>query len=307
MEKEQSLYQLIKNSVTEDGMLPPSFSLPEKEGEKVKFAAGAQDGILIYHMGISPLGEEDIAELDRLLMLAVEEKTEEAERGFAAFCEKHRAAKIIDDLQQRIMEQEEELPADRMFEFAESMMLHSADAECVKIGMSILELFRTFDNEELAEAIRTMGLSDEFTLFSVFLVRRWPDGEEEVLELAKKVRGWGRIHCVCFIEPESDEIKDWLFENGVDNDVVPAYSAYKVFNKAEVAARLDKEDLTKEEMGCILKIVDALLDEGPVRGISNLDEPEAFLAKVAEKAQSFTLDTEELRILEAVKEWKEED
>ena len=32
-----------------------------------------------------------------------------------------------------------------------------------------------------------------------------------------------------FIEPENDEIRRWLLLNGVDNDVVPAYSAMRVF------------------------------------------------------------------------------
>ena len=64
----------------------------------------------------------------------------------------------------------------------------------------------------------------------------------EILELAKKVRGWGRIHCVDFIEPENDEIKEWLLLNGVDNDVVPAYSALRVFEKAESGYELSDED-----------------------------------------------------------------
>ena len=92
--------------------------------------------------------------------------------------------------------------------------------------------------------IRTVGLSDEFTIFSVFCMRKWSDAENEILKLAKSVRGWGRIHCIDFIEAENAETKEWLFFKGVDNDVVPAYSAWPVYEKSDFIGRFldDRND-----------------------------------------------------------------
>nr|MCR5338852.1 hypothetical protein [Lachnospiraceae bacterium] len=224
-----------------------------------------------------------------------------------AFCKSNRAVKIIDALQGFIMDHQSELSPGIMHAFATDMLFGSPYAECVKIGMSIFELFNTYEDVQLADAIRTIGVCDEFTIFSVFLMRGWPDGNKEILELAKKVRGWGRIHCVDFIEPESDEIKDWLLKNGVDNDILPAYSGYRVFEKADVASMVERDDLTKEQLGSILKVIDAMLDEGPVSGISNLEDPESFLKKVLTKAEGITFDGDDTLILENIKKWKPDD
>lgn len=302
----QSLFDYINDHLDQNGNLPQDFHLPVVEDEnKVKFADGALDGISIYHMGYSPLSEDDAKKLELLIRMAASGKKDEAEDGFAEFCKKHFAIKIIDGIQSFIMDHKDELSPNEMHHFAVSMMLESADRNCVKVGMSILELFNTYADEKLAKAIRIIGLSDEFTIFSVFLMRRWPNGQMEILELAKKVRGWGRIHCVDFIEPENDEIRKWLLLNGVDNDVVPAYSAWKVFEKADIASLIEKDDLTPEEMNGILKVMDAMLDEGPVTGISNLDDQEAFLKKVIGKAESgYKLSDKDREVLENIRAWK---
>lgn len=296
---ERSLLEYIATSRTDEGVLPSGFSLPEENPEEgVRFADGALDGITVYHMGHTPLSFSERQELGKLLDLAGSGSFNEAEEGFREFCKQHRAIAIIDDLQHYIADNTESLDADQIFEFAVHMLIESRYKECVKVGLSILEMFDTFENEVLARNIRIAGLSDEFTIFSVFCMRNWPDAETELLELAKRVRGWGRIHCIDFIEASAKETKDWLFYNGVDNDIVPAYSALTVYEKADVADRLKKDRLTYEEMSAILMITSALMDEGPVSGISALDDPKGYLSLVIEHAkENYPFTEEEKTIL----------
>lgn len=302
-----SLFLLVANSIDENGDLPSDFSLPKQDDQPIMFADGAMDGIYIYHMGHSPLSEEDADKLGSLLRKAAEGREEEAEEGFAEFCKDNRALSIIDDVQKYIVNHTSELSADNMYKFAVNMMMASNHIECVKIGMCILELFDTEENETLADAIRAIGVSDEFTIFSVFLMRNWENGAMEVLELAKHVHGWGRIHCMDFIEPENEEIKNWILENGVDNEVVPAYSGMVAYEKADVPGVLVKNKLSKDEMHGILKIVSAMLDEGPVNGISNLDEPETFLCSVVKRAAAMLpLEVADYEVINEIDEWQEE-
>ena len=305
---EISLSEYIANSRTKEGILPDGFRLPERTKEDgIAFADGAMDGIIMYHMGHSPLTDKEKKELGKLLDLAGKGAEEEAEEGLQRFCEEHRALTIIDDLQHYIADHTDSLDEGKMYEFAIHLLLDSKDKECVKIGLSILELFNTYENETLADVIRIVGLSDEFTLFSVFCMRDWPEAETELLELAKRVRGWGRIHCIDFIEAENEETKDWLFFNGVDNDVVPAYSAWPVYDKADIEGRLKKETLTEEEVHALLKITDALLDEGPVSGISRMDNPKEFLDRVLKKTEGdYSFDEQEMRTIKEITEWEEE-
>lgn len=67
---EQSIFELIRDAVTEDGRLPADFSLPdEKPQEQVKFASGAMDGILFYHTACQ---ESEESEGYPLLIKAIE-------------------------------------------------------------------------------------------------------------------------------------------------------------------------------------------------------------------------------------------
>ncbi|MBR6149084.1 MAG: hypothetical protein IKQ44_12125 [Lachnospiraceae bacterium] len=303
-----SLTELIYGSKNADGILPKSFSLPDDTEEgKPRFADGAMDGIMIYHMGHTPLTDEEKNELLSLLKLAAEGKFDEAEGGFTLFCAKHRVVSIIDDLQRCIVDNKDDLDPNNLYRFAVNVLTKSGDKECLKVGLSILELFDAYENENLADVIRTVGLSDEFTIFSVFNMRNWPNAEKEILDLAKKVRGWGRIHCVDFISADDEETRKWLLYNGVDNDVVAAYSAMPVYEKSGMEELIDKDGLSYEEMHAILAIAEALLDEGPVSGISTFDDPVDFLNRIIKKTQAgYELSEDDLRIIEALKEWKPE-
>ncbi len=301
--EEKSIFDLISESLDENGYLSRDFELPNDDEGEVKFAAGAMDGICMYHMAGSPLDDKAKKKLEELIKLAGKGDTTGAEKGFADFCKEHRAITIIDELQGCIISNKETLDPDRIFDFAVSLLLHSSNTECVKIGLSILELFDTFENEELTKAIRTIALSDEFTIFSVFLMRGWPTAEKDILECAKHVCGWGRIHCVYYIDSVENETKEWLLYNGTDNDVMAAYSAWDVFIKADVPAIIRRGNLSYEEMHAILKITEALMNEGPVSGISNMDKPEVYLHDVLLRAEeNYPFTEEDLKIIKDIRE-----
>jgi len=309
----KSLCEFIATSRTADGMLPENFHLPaEENSEGPAFADGAMDGITMYHMAPAFLNSPDKKELGRLIELAATGAYGEAEDGFKAFCKEHRALLIIDDLQKYIVDHERKLDPNKLFEFALNLLLESDNRECVKVGMSILELFDVYENDALADTIRIVGLSDEFTLFSAYLMRSWPHAEEELLELAKRVRGWGRVHCVDMMSAELEETRNWLFYHGIDNDVMAAYSAWQVYDKARVEEILARENLNYEEIHALLMLTEALMDEGPVSGISRMKKPREYLKKVLEQVESvearlegnegFAWSDEEQQVIEAVKD-----
>ena len=304
---EQSIYDLICAGRVGDSVLPSEFSLPPEAGEAeqgIAFADGALDGITMFHSAPEALTEDARQRMGELILAAGTGRFAEAEAGFQAFCKAHRVITIIDELQRFIVDHEDDLDFDKLYAFAVHLLLESKAKECVKVGLSILEVFETWDNEALAGAIRRIGLSDEFTLFSLFCMQHWPAADAEIFELAKRVRGWGRVHCVAFIETEDPEIKEWLLLNGVDNDVLPAYTAWPVYQKADVARVLDREKLSYEEVHALLALTEALLDEGPVRGISNMEDPQGYLEKVLAKARGCAgLTEEDQEILHAIEGW----
>lgn len=301
----KSIYEMIVENLKEDKeTLKKEFRLPSEDNKGISFAEGAMDGISIYHMGMPQIGDEDIAVIGNAITIAGSGDFEKADAAFKDFCNKYRVVCIIDEIQRYIIDHTRELNAGVIFRYAVHLVLESADVESVKAGIVILELFHL--DEDVKKIIRMLALSDEFTLYAVFLMRNWENGQIEVLNAAKKVSGWGRIHAVHFIEPENDEIKSWLLKEGVHNWVVPAYSGLDCFEKADVARLLDNDKLSYEELHSILEIVDAILDEGPVQGISAIENPKAILGKVLRHAESMLpLEPKDYEVISKISDWQE--
>lgn len=307
MEERMSIYAYIYDALGDNECLPDDFNLPSEEIEGLTFADGAMDGISIYHMGNPELSDEDRDKLYEILKLLGQDNEElfDAEDAITDFCKEHRVIGIIDDILDGVLAHQRELAPGIIKKNAERLTLEAESKECVKFGMVLLELFKPDDITETIANV--LGRSDEFTVFSIFLLRHFEDGQKQILELARNVKGWGRIHCVDYILPETDEIKEWLLFNGVDNYVMPAYSAHVVYEKAEVEKLIEKDDLSKEELAAILKTVSGMLDEGPVKGISLLDDPEDFLVKVLTKScELMPLSPAEYEIINEIDEWQEE-
>ena len=53
--------------------------------------------------------------------------------------------------------------------------------------------------EILKKAVRNIGLSDEFTVFAVWIMRGWENGNKEVFELAKKNPAVHIFYCKNFL------------------------------------------------------------------------------------------------------------
>ena len=300
---EKPIYELISENI-KDGVLAEGFSLPEEaDSAPVKFAPGAFDGISIYHMGLDELDDEGRAELGRVLLCASTDKRAETDAMFFEWTKKHRALSMVDEIQNYVRGHQQELKIGYLYQSAKYLILHSAHIECVKIGLELLELFKE-PPADIADAVRALGLYNEFTMFAVWNLRKYEDGNEEIFALAKKVHGWGRIHAVEFLEPDTDEIRRWLLAEGAENDVMAAYSALTVWEKCGAEALLSGTP-SGEEFKAVLRLVEGLLDEGPCPGISRVENAESVLLRIAGLAPEYDLTADDLAVILAVKHWAE--
>lgn len=301
MEKrEKSLYAYIAEHVT-DGALPEDFSLPDSnEGEGLRFADGAIDGMFIFHMAHEGISEEARPLMDEAIRAMCAGETRLTDQLFTELGQKARAIAIIDDFQQAILERKDEIDPDVLYRYAVHAVLESTDRECVKFGLCVLELV-TSDDEVLRDVIRTLALSDEFTIFALFVIRAsWENANEEIFRIAQKVSGWGRIHAVERLSPATPEIRDWLLREGVHNRVLPAYSADLCWGNSGAQALLDSEDLSYEDFVCIRDILEGLLDEGPCPGISLFENGEDIVRAFLQKADAMPLTQADTPILDDI-------
>lgn len=284
----QSLYEYIAENCVE-GELPRDFSLPKKkEKGKIQFADGAMDGIAMYHMGVERPDSKTQDEMISLLKLISDGKTAAADRALAVFAEKHTAISVIDYWQEYVVQNREKLNTTNLYHYSVNKLLNSSEINEIKYGMISLELF-TLQDERIKEAVRTVGLSDEFTLFSIFIMQKWNNANEEIFRLAKHVHGWGLIHAIDRLEASTQEISDWLLHEGVNNSILPEYSALTCYEKADVRGRLQKV-LSHEEFADIGNILVSMLVEGPFEGITDVgdDVLEVYLGHMQSQMLDFS-------------------
>lgn len=300
-EKKTSLYDFIAAAVV-DEQLPKDFSLPETTTDdgQIKWMDGAMDGVNVYHMGFAKISDENRALMADAVRAASEKDFESADKLFGSLGQKAHAITVIDDLQSYIMDHKSELSAQKVYEYGIHAILHSEDRECVKIGLSLLELFDTDDNDELKKVIRTLGLSDEFSIFAIFVMLCWEDGNDEVYRLARRIHGWGRIHAIERIEPTTDEIKRWLLTEGVHNAVIPAYSALTCWQKSD-AEKVLRNNPSREEFSGIRDIIEGLLDEGPVLGISEVENADEVILTFLKQASALEPELDDYEVIRDIR------
>lgn len=299
----QSLYDIIKSAV-KDSALPDSFSLPRDPSVKVPFADGAYDGIALYHMGASKMSDEAKELMIKAVQTASNGDIEASEHLFAELGKTERAIRLIDEFQDYIIANRDSIPAGELYKFAMYAVTRSCDTECVKFGLSILELLNIKDNEEIKAIVTVLGLSEEFTLFSVFVMLGWSDGNEKIAYLARMTHGWGRIHAIERLKPDTEEIRRWLLHEGVHNTVLPAYSALTCWNKSGAAELLRSScKLSDEDFKALRDLIDALLDEGPCAGISAVENSEETLELFLNKASGRELNADDYAVIRNIRNY----
>ena len=296
-----SIYDYIKGN-TKDGRLPEGFRIPWLQD---MWAPGAHDGVALNHMipiALKPDPERDQKILEALKLMASENNGDHVDEVFAIAEEldkKDSIVRLYDPIIRMIAEHQKEMDLLTLLQFGDFLICKGTSFLAVKLGLSVIAPFNAPFVEDVAVEF---GVYDEFTYYAARILTNacWPDGNAKLFELARNVKGWGRIHAVEWIRPETPEIRDWLLFEGADNTIIPQYSANICLQKAEAKKRLE-DSLTADEYTAIGKLIRESLVQGPCRGVTDGEE---LLSKYILKAQEFPTDPELIpMILEAAEEY----
>ena len=285
-----------------DRYLPEGFRLPDLEDEKLsKFADGAIDGIFIYHTDHQPISDEAKDVMVKAMKAVGKGNRDEAKKRFEELGTMARAVSIIDDLQKYIIDHKESVSAESVVKFALYTLYNTQDRESLKFALSMLELVK-LDDDNLKDVLRLVGLSDEFTLFVIFIMQQWENSNEEIFRLAKRTNGWGRIHAIERLIPDTPEIREWLLREGIHNTVLPAYSALNCWEGSEAENLLFAPDLSTEDFSAISTLIAALLDEGPCPGISEIEKGDEVIKAFLRRAKEMPSECIDGAVIDRIKE-----
>ena len=303
--KNLSIYELIKTSIQSNGELPEDFKLPSKDPNGIPWADGAMDGVFIYH---TVRNEENIDALKNIVFQISERKFEEAQTNldkldFSMISRRY-------SLLNWIIQEEEKINLNNLYEFATFQLTNSKNIELIKFCLSVLTIMNIETDKDTIEKVKTLALSDEFTLYCLDILVycldilvQLEDSNEEIFEIAKKVKGWGRIYSIKYLKVTNDEIKEWILEEGCHNDVLPAYTAYTCAKKINLVEILNEDKISNKKFNDISYLMNALLDESAITGMSALEDRELLIERYLEKAKTLSSTEDDYRALMTLKEY----
>jgi len=233
--------------------------LPDEPEGKVRWAAGAKDGVLLMHTAMATPIDEAEAVLAAIIAYMDDPETWDSLYGLLR---ETRALPVLDHVVTRIADAAPERRSIR--ELGLRLATTSSDREPVKYGLALLGL--AGDRSDV-EIVRTLAGHEEFTLPGlVALARLIEDVEPVWWELARQLRGWGRIHLVHRLAGSArPEIRRWILVEGYRNDVMDEYLALIAAEAGGLADEL-AADPDDELLDSACGIVVALLDKGSPAG-----------------------------------------
>ena len=300
---DRPILAIIRENLDSEGRLPRDFSLPEDPDDErsLLFADGAQDGITYFHTQPRKLNDEEADLLVDALNAMLGGHIDTADELFLKLTKTRRVFEFGGGLCDIVEENADMINPIHAYSYGMHLITMAKDKELVKIGLTLHHKAAEDKLKGFKQIITDLAYCNEFTWFCLPIIQKWDGGNDLIFEIAKHVYGWGRVHACVFLEPETWEIKQLFLAEGVDNGVMPPYTALEAWNKSDASSLLDCH-LRQEDFTCISRIMSALLDEGPCRGISLVEEPETGIHKYLNQAKSFKLSPDDYEVIKTIEE-----
>ncbi|MDD5936445.1 MAG: hypothetical protein PUC65_12945 [Clostridiales bacterium] len=302
--RKASVYHRIYHALQEDHTLPINFELEEKDNkETLRFAPGALEGIFGHHTS----GNKEENKLYDFLLERINCKPEIVMEELESSDLVSNETVISDGLIKQIYENKELFSADSLYHMAYSFILDGTKEYTVKLGLSLLALFDIDDDPKLKEKLINLAMWEGFTDYVLQITHSWTDKNHAYFQLAKRLNGWGKINAVECLEPETDEIKEWILCEGCKNSIMYSYLALICAEKCDLYHVLKTRNLTLQEFNGTRDIIDGLLEEGPCDGISVIENAYELLFMFVSQYEKFKLNIEDINLLDSIQDYVKED
>ena len=299
-----SIYNRIKEALQPDGTLPGDFMLRQSPSQGLQFADGAMDGTIRYHMG--PTENPDISGLTLVLEMASQERFRDSANALIThFQQGGMMLPVMDALQDWVYDHTEKLSPEALGRFARTLLVQSADVESVKFAITVLEILDQEPTEELKEILLTLAASEELTLFCLFLLSSFAEGNDIIYSLAKKLKGWGKIHAVSMLKPATPDMQSWLLKEGWQNEIMPEYSAIVAIKRGKLLDELTKGTANKEMFSLAGQLIDASLADSPVPGLGKYKYTDELLAAYLTWAKQYANEVEDYSTIFDIRDFVE--
>jgi hypothetical protein len=254
------------------------------------WAAGARDGVSLFHMGRGD-SEETGQAVWSAIVAVVEAASDATVKRLYEAAMKGPTASAADAIVARV-EEANSLDRGRALRLARWLTREAADREAVKLGVVLLG---TLGNAGDRPALERLARHEEFTLFAVVaLLNRNLATWRDLWEIAKDVHGWGRVHAVLRLAKcEDPRVRRWLLREGFRNAVMDEYLALVCAEAGDLAGELAEDQMDAELLDGAASLLSAIAGTtlgGPSNGFEaypgGVAAVRGFLSHAARRAGS---------------------
>lgn len=298
-----SILEHLQRHTTPSGTLDDQgLTLPDEaalEGNRLRWAAGALDGVFGHHVNRST-DNDRVAELAEALVALLARASAENLSELYRLATRDALLGIVDRLTDRLREVNDIRP-ERVHELGGVLAREAPHREAVKLGLALIGSIEADDTE----LILALGVHDEFTLFAaVALVNQHREHAERALfGLAQRVDGWGRIQVVERMSATREpDIQGWLLREGFRNSVMDEYLAYTCAMAGELHVALAATEVDEPLLRGASGILRALARGGPAQDLADYPHAEAAVAAFVGHAERHGLDLDLLTTFDALRD-----
>lgn len=277
------------------GLLPGGENLPDDDDffgrQKIRWIPGATD-VVIGHPDI--MSEKEKQKRVDFFVNAFRKTSKNPSLGNIEELERvlsmPETLSIIDNVLKAIIV-DKTIDQSILYQVCRYLFLYSRQRGAVKFSTAILGLYGVAGDLELFKII---ARHDEFTLYAaVAIMGHHVTVADLWMEMAKKVRGWGRIHLVGrLLDIKNDEVRDFLLREGCRNDVMPEYTSHRIAERMKLLNALKPESIDRELFegaGVILSsLVHATGSDCPFLGMDEYREGEDTVREFLRHAEKMS-------------------
>lgn len=271
-----SLYSRVSHTLSENhGRLPDDFILnTSNDIGGITISEGCLDKLLFrYGPDVDPAPYEHILE--------VAEVDEEAacygsERIFSEVPVRY--VLMQEEMHVWLSEHHDLMQKECVHAFLKRRIYETSDVEELKF---LLDACRELDRYEpqLQVMIRKLAESSEIASYCYPALRKFPDGNEVIYQIARNSEGQAKAEAIYELCPDNEEKKRWLIEHGKPKYLGWYSTGAVIAGKCDFQSLLDDPDLSVKDRDRIGEITSCFLEEGAAVGLRQLPDWEGLCRK----------------------------
>lgn len=293
-----------RNGLTQGGENLPDETEVFKAGG-LRWVAGAMDGVLGHHGSENQEGAAEKVYADLVAFLRQPTKTRAAK--FYATLQEQDCLTIVDRLLEQAVNARN-LDVERLHSVAIWLATKAPDREAVKAGIALLGIVQGHDDREI---VLTLARHEEFTLYAVVAIANTEREPESTLwEVARQVKGWGRIHAVeRLAKTTNPAIRSWLLREGYKNSIMYEYLAHTCATAGDLKGALAGEAIDEPLLLAAGDIIKTLIEGrgGPAEDIDAYEDGAAVTLAYLQHLDGRANRLEQFLILKTIEGFLSED